>query len=321
MNFKNASSLIAISFLVTGCQTTAPKATLATSSVNTPSEQTTKLGCGYDENNQPEYELTDLAKQYVTNSIKSTPNGNYDPQYNNKKYFDPVVNNTFKFSVETQKNKFYERFQKDDIFELNGKPYIYSGYEMVKIITSSCQVFWYERGNYASQTMRNIQRADGNKFGLTDYQFILGDKNINEFQPPKAKIVHDKFKNSIKITGLYDNNMMFRDWGSTKTGKLDDDYVQLYADVKFLGEWAHLDHAYDEDANRRKLVKIDTDIDCSSDVLGCQLTETIGIELPISYLETKPNGFEVKVSGKQERVLKISSYQTAQILDAINTYK
>jgi len=152
---------------------------------------------------------------------------------------------------------------------------------------------------------------------LDDYKFILGEKNLKPFQIPPAKIENDKFKNTIKITGLYDNNMMFRAWGSTKTGKLNDSNVQLYADVKFLENWAQLEQAYDENANERKLVKIDKDANCSNKYLGCQLTETVGVELPINYLKTKPNGFELKVSGKQERILKIASYQIKQILDAV----
>ncbi|WP_312517825.1 hypothetical protein [Stutzerimonas nitrititolerans] len=314
MKWKLALPTLSLSLLIAGCQATAPTATSDSSN-----GKTAKAECGFYQTDQPEYELTQLAKQYVTNSVRSTPNGSFDPQFRNKNYFKPVIENTFKFSLDTQKQNLYNELQKDDIFELDNQPYVYSGYEMVKIVTSTCQVFWYERGNFASITLENVKRADGRELSLNDYKFILGEKNLKPFHIPPAKIEHDKFKNTIKITGLYDNSMMFRAWGSTKTGKLNDSNVQLYADVKFLENWAHLEHAYDEDANQRDLVKIDKDANCSNKYLGCQLTETVGIEIPISYLKTKPNGFELKVSGKQERILKIASYQIKQILDAIKS--
>lgn len=312
MKWNLALPAISLSLLIVGCQATAP-----TVNSGSPSGKTAKAECGFYQTDQPEYELTQFAKQYVTNSVRSVPGESFDPQFRNSNYFKPVMENTFKFSLDTRKHSFYNKYQKDDIFELGDQSYVYSGYEMVKIITSTCQIFWFERGNFASLTLANVQRADGKELSLSDYKFILGEKNVKPFQIPPAKIENDKFKNTIKITGLYDNNMMFRAWGSTKTGKLNDPNVQLYADVKFLENWAHLEHAYDENANQRKLVKIDKDANCSNKYLGCELTETVGIEIPISYLRTKPDGFELKVSGKQERILKIPNYQIKQILDAV----
>ena len=298
---------IIIPAIISGCQTT--------------STASSSKDCGYYENNQPEYVLSDSGKQYITNHVKSTNVGSHEPQFKNKKYFDPVINNAFKFSDTSSKKPFYSSLQQDDIFEIDKKLYIYSGYKMVKIITSTCQVFWYERENYARATLSGIRRADGKELNIQDHKFILGKNNLKEFIIPKATIKEDKFKNTIKIIGLYDNGMMFRDWGSIKTRKMNDNSVQLYADVKFLKDWAHLDHAYDEDANRRKLTRIDTDVDCSGVFLGCWLTETIGIDLPISYLQQKTDGFKVKVAGKKELVLNVSSYQVKQILDAIKDFQ
>lgn len=296
-----------------GCQSTAPT---YTGSNNSSSEE-----CNFTEISGTSFTPTALTKRYITNSFKSSPDS-YDPQLSNKDYFAPLQTESFKFTGKTVPKKLASTFKKEDRIEIDGKPYVFNGFEWAEIVTESCKVYWYDRGNYVKLMKEDVVKSNGTDFTVIDYKSLLGTKNFHEFIIPPAEVTRDKFKETITVRGDYDDGILLRTWGSTRTNKLLDDTIQLYADVKFRENWAFLDSAYDEDANERKLTKIDTDTDCSASSLGlgCMLTETVGIEIPISYLEAKQNGFEIKVSGKSESIIKVKGYQVRQILDGIKPF-
>lgn len=310
-----SSSLVMGSLLLMGCQTTsAPVVTSNDSNVK---------GCGFEDMQVSEFALTSLSKKYVTNSISSTPEST-DPQFNNKEYFSPVINGTFKFTGERVQKRSYEKYAKPETFQFDKVTYQFKGYDHEKIITNSCQTFWFERGNHVTLIKHSLEKVDGSSFTIDDYKSILNTENVTKYIAPKVKIKHDKFKKTILITGTKEGNSFFRAWGNTDTGKLTKNSVQLYTSVKFRDDWGFIDNAYDEDANMRKVVKIHTNTDCSSRLrklgLGCSLTEDVGISLPISYLETKPDGFEIKLVGKREAIVRVEAYKVKQILDGVKPY-
>lgn len=300
--------------ILAGCQS-APQT--YTNSDNNSTNSNSSQPCDFNLIPGTSFTPTELTKQYITNSFKSEP-GSYDRQFSNKAYFAPLQTEAFKFTGKTEPNKYASSYRKENRIEINGKPYVYQADEYAEIATESCKLYWYVRSNYITNMQRDLNKTDGTDYTLADYQSLLGEKNFHEYTVPPAQVEVDKFKNIIKIRGDYDDGKFFRAWGSPKTNKLSSSSVQLYADVKFRSDWAFLDTAYDEDANRRNVTKIDTDTDCNE--YGCTLTETVGIDIPISYLKTKTNGFEIKVSGKRESILKVKGYQVRQILDGIKPF-
>lgn len=298
--------------VITGCQSTAPTYKADVVDLNN------SLGvCDFSAISGTSFTPTPMTRKYITNSFHSEPRS-VDPQYSNKAYFLPLQTEAIKFTGKTVPNKYASNYQEEDRIEIEGKPYSYNGYEYAEIVTESCKLYWYNSGNYITNMQRSFNKTDGTDYSLSDYKSLLGDKNLHEYIVPNATVETDKFKGIIKIHGDYDDHMFFRAFASTKTNKLASNSVQLYANVSFLGDWAFLDTAYDEDTNRREVTKIDTDTDCNT--YGCTLTETIGIDIPISYLRTKTDGFEIKVSGKRDSVLKVKGYQVRQILDGIKPF-
>jgi hypothetical protein len=305
-------NLLIISFtisILTGCQSTPPTYT------------GTAESCDFNQINATSFMPTEMTKKYITNTFKSTPDS-YDPQLRNKDYFSPLQTESFKFTGKIVPKTFSSQYKKEDRVEINGIPYVFNGYEWAEIVTESCKIYWYDRGNYVNMMKNGSVKSDGSEFTIADYKSFFGEKNFQELTIAPARVEHDKFKESIIIRGDDDDGILFRAWGSTKTNKLNDNNVQLYARVKFIENWAHLDLAFDEDANKRQLTKIGTDVDCSSSSLGlgCTLTETVGIEIPVSYLRTKQNGFQIKVSGSREAIITVKGYQVKQILAGIEPF-
>lgn len=303
-------------FSLLGCQTT-NKAIGVKSENGTPQ-------CGYEEMASNEYMLSEFIRgKYITNVISSVSNSYGDPQFNNKEYFAPLAHQKFKFTDEEFKNAYYylngnpKVNLKSDTVELNGVPYTYRNNSKVKIITEGCLEYWFERGTYITSTVQNVEKADGGNFILKDYFDVLGKNNLS-INNEKATIEHDKFTNTSTIKSSYDNKMLLRAWYKSSELKKPKT-IQLYADVVFLDSWGHLDTAYTDDSNVRKLTKIGTDVDCSGKSLigSCYLTETVGVEIPVEYLENKKDGFEVKVMGSGSKVIKVKGYLVKQMLDAL----
>ena len=70
------------------------------------------------------------------------------------------------------------------------------------------------------------------------------------------------------------------------------------------------------------MVKISTDTDCSySDMLGCKLTETIGVTVSEEFLNKNRDGFELKVFGTKEKIVKVSSHMVESFLSGLNKAK
>ena len=279
-------------------------------------------GCGYESIKSSEFLLKE--SDYITGFLaRSNKPGETDVLKSSKEkaeLYSSVINGKFKFLGETFTSK-YSSYKVGDVWTLDIEGETYQFSKVVtksKIVTEDCKVFYFTDGlvhNYVKSTT-------GTPMTLVNYKDIFAGPHYN-FEKKKveqAEISEDKFTKTIKITGTKDGAVRFRAFGSTETGKLYKNTVQLYMIVASTEGWYHIKRAYDEDSNTYKTSKITTDVDCSVRALGCVTSEHIGIDVPVEYLRAKQDGFEVKVIGTKSRVLKIKSYQVRQILEAIAPY-
>lgn len=183
----------------------------------------------------------------------------------------------------------------------------------MKIVTEDCSVYYIKSEIDPSRYDYNFKKGDGSELDDTDYFNLLG--KAVRVANLEAKVEYDKFKKIYRIsTPMIFDQYLLRGVISGESKKLVS--VQLYAIVKFLGDWGHLDRAYDEEGERHELVKISADAKCS--LLPCLLEETVGVELSMAYLQRHLDGFSIKVYGKQEQEIKIPS---ALIISFIDGYK
>jgi hypothetical protein len=284
------------------------------------------IDCGYENINSAEYvKAPDYKMKYITNIFSSDPTSISEKQFYNQSYFAPLATEKFKITSTEIKNKYYygtagepnSRLKKDNKI-IDGERYEYQNASDVKIITESCKVYWLKRGQYMDLTVRNLRLADGSEFKVSNYEDLLGSNNFMKFTAPEAKVTYDKFTKTSKIESTLDRNLMLRTWmKDNSVGRPKE--IQIYADVRFLDKWGHLEKAFTETGIVTEITKIDTDIDCSTKRLlgGCSLTETVGVSLPYAFYESNKQGFEVKLQGTRSKVIKVKDYQIQQVLDAV----
>jgi hypothetical protein len=92
--------------------------------------------------------------------------------------------------------------------------------------------------------------------------------------------------------------------------------------LTFFDKWGFISNALDTDGVSHDVVKISSDTDCShSDLLGCKLTETIGVALTEKFLNKYINGFEIKVYGTKEKIIKVSGEAVKGFVSGIEKAK
>ncbi|GAA5189513.1 PDZ domain-containing protein [Ferrimonas gelatinilytica] len=152
-----------------------------------------------------------------------------------------------------------------------------------------------------------------------------GDVNDNNlFMPTSNKLAskrYDRFENVYFIESEPYQGTLLR-------AKIDGDTkeiraLQVYVDINSFSEWKHFDKAFTDDSVPRKLVNIDSSVDCDKIRLRysniCLLTEVVGVYIDIDYLRSRHNtGFELKLSGKQSKVITVAQFQVAQMLRTID---
>lgn len=309
--------------LLAGCQTTS-KSNLIGKKVETQSGSV-KQECGYDQIQSSEYRVADdYEMKYITNIFSTDPTASYEKNFNNPNFFAPLANEKFKFTSKEIKNKFYYnadgkpnfRLKKDNKI-IDGVRYEYQNASDVMVITENCRVYWFERSQYLDITSKGIKNADSSDLTAANYEEIMGPNNFWPFVPPSAEVYFDKFKKTTEIKSSFDSNVMLRTWARENSKPNE---IQIYADVKFLDKWGHLERAYTETGETADIVKIQTDVNCETrSVLGaCTLTETVGFSFPISFFESNRSGFEIKVEGTRSKIIKVKDYQVSQVLHAIS---
>lgn len=321
--------------VLSGCSSTAPPLQTYTSNTNSKTNQV----CDFDSIKGEVYALGPDQNLFSDDDVYFSR----DLYMNNLKalvlqrneYFESLKDG-FKYTgIVTKCTADNSSCTKDNITErtrlIQGELFVTSEDDgrLLQVVNKSCQLAYIGKG-HSYEPDRIITRKDGNSLGEQDYKNMYGEDFHRKLEMQPVNIEKDKFNNTLTITGLsfqgldytlpyYDNNLrMFRAFGDLKTNKLVDDTVQLYVKLGF-SDWATIDRAYDEDSNLYKTLKIDSDAKCSS--YGCVHYETVGVNIPISYLITKKDsGFEMKFSGKQSRVMLIPKYLVRQILNGVEPF-
>jgi hypothetical protein len=115
----------------------------------------------------------------------------------------------------------------------------------------------------------------------------------------------DKFAKSISFSGrpewvlkLFGTKWMWnlRSWIDKATLTVTH---QLYVDISYEGSWAFYQSAADDHANDLPLTKISQEVGSCGGLMGCDLTEDVGVELDDSMLRARAlTGFQIKLSAK-----------------------
>lgn len=325
---KNIVLILIPLIALAGCQSTAPAKYDAV--VQTTSEDKTgqiianysNKGCAFYAINTKPYKLADSSKKYVTNSFF------YDPsreKYNqlDKAIYQPLITQNFKV-VETgvvtaedltNRKPFLSKYRYFEE-ELDGTPYKRDKTYSTKVVTEDCIIFYLHGGTTASSIKSIIVNIDGSK--ITDKNIIefIGSKPLDTYEMD-ASVKYDRFEKAIKIsTPLYKDRLIR---GAINTNDNSISYVQLYISLTFFDKWGFVSNAIDTNSNRHEVTKISTDTDClDSDIFGCKLTETIGVTLDKQFLESHMDGFEMKVFGTREKIIKVSGTMVKGFLKGLN---
>lgn len=307
---RNNLLILASTFALAACQTTGPVTKFSDDKCNAEI---------YSNIAGPEFIYVGEAK-YVTNYFDVAYDiSNY--KYDNISY-NPLIGNKFKFAGKLAPKEFKSQNPYTKVITIDGKNIEFSSNVKSMVVTKSCHAFWFSgHANYdivTGERAGTFEKSDKSKVSLEDFKFAYGLENVKNYAP-EAKIDIDKFAKTATITTTYQDSLMLRAWTDHKLSKKPT-YIQIYTKI-FLMDWAHFDRAISDDGKARKLVKIDTDVRNCGNIMGCQIYETVGIHVPLSYVEKNKDGFEVQAYGKQKEIIKIPKYQITEILNVINKIK
>lgn len=292
--------------------------TIATTSVYANTEQ-----CEYDSLKSPSYVINESSKKYVRNNFIVTPSEEQFSQTNRSlDNYDSLANNPFKVirtDVVTKDGEkylgFLSKYRFRDV-KVGGKPYKTDKYYNVEVVTSDCQKFYYTSDDFGMFT-HTFSKADGSTINESDYLKFMGDTVVPA--DISATSTFDKFEQEYKITTDFFDDYMIRGYYNPKTKKLNTG--QVYLHLRFYGDWGFITVAKDENGQSHEVTKIDSDVDCSSDSLGCIMHEEVGVSVTEYFLRKNKNGFDFKLAGKQTKVVSISGEMVRAFLSEIDRLK
>lgn len=281
--------------------------------------------CNYESVQSETYKLQPSFSEYVTNSFFYNENAEKIQQLDKSKYTS-LVNSTFKIlktgvvTAEDLKNRssYLSQYRYDEV-SFDGIPYKRDKAYSTEVITSNCDVFYLAGETTKGSIETEIIHSDGSKLSDSDMKKFISPLALETINF-EATITHDNFKKITKIeTPSYDD-LLIRGAVDDKTHKLV--FIQLYADLTFYNDWGNIKLAYDTDGDTHTVTSINTDANCAnSNLFGCRLTETVGAELDRKFLEKHIDGFELKFSGSQERIVKIPKMMVQSFLNAAELAK
>lgn len=132
-------------------------------------------------------------------------------------------------------------------------------------------------------------------------------------------VSYDKFEKIYKIASEEKDQNIIRASLDAPTKKIR--FVQLYTSVGFGDSWGNIQSAVDIDSNRYSVVRIDTDTKCFGGGIRCYNTEVIGVNISMSLLEKNRDGFELKLIGRHEAVIKVSRESIDAFFKALKEVK
>lgn len=270
------------------------------------------------------YRIADIYNQYVTNSFFYNPNQEKVWQLDKKNY-RALVAEKFKVLetgvITAEDNKSRQdflsnyRYSDEEIDQvLYKKDRAYS----TKVVTEDCTVYYLSADSSASTLREFIVNADRSKIDDKDVMALYGPQPLQKMSMG-ASIEYDRFDKRLKIKTPFFDDKMIRGSISTRDNSIT--LIQLYTSIKFLDDWGHLSYATDTEGNRHEVIKIADDADCQDNPFSehkCRLTETVGVSLSKDFLERHKEGFELKVAGSQEKIVKVSGAMVNGFLESLN---
>ncbi|MGF2878608.1 hypothetical protein VSN93_00685 [Acinetobacter johnsonii] len=282
--------------------------------------------CDYDQIKSNEYQLTDLSKQYVMTKFFIDPDKDMFArvQRDAKKYVN-LKDSKFKVLESGVATKYNERlktglksYRFSDI-TIDGKAYVLDKSLSTKFVTPNCEVFYLNLENPIDTRTwgASFLKADNSPADTASLLEMVG----KSLQPKdtSATVTFDRFEKIVNIQTKEFNNMLLR--GIYNPGSKKTSLVQLYLDATFIGNWGGIKLAYDTSGSTHEVVLINHDADCSNKYMGCKLKETLGVTLSEDFLRKNQNGFELKLKGKQDKIIMVSSDLVGSFLGGLNQAK
>lgn len=282
--------------------------------------------CDYDQIKSNEYQLTDLSKQYVMTKFFIDPDKDMFArvQRDAKKYVN-LKDSKFKVLESGVATKYNERlktglksYRFSDI-TIDGKAYVLDKSLSTKFVTPNCEVFYLNLENPIDTRTwgASFLKADNSPADTASLLEMVG----KSLQPKdtSATVTFDRFEKIVNIQTKEFNNMLLRGIYNPDSKKTS--LVQLYLDATFIGNWGGIKLAYDTSGSTHEVVLINHDADCSNKYMGCRLKETLGVTLSEDFLRKNQNGFELKLKGKQDKIIMVSSDLVGSFLGGLNQAK
>lgn len=313
-------SAVIFSMVIAGCQATGPTKYHAPSTNNS---ATISSGCAYDSIEGKSFRLNESFKPYVTNHFFFDPDKVRVRQLD-KNHYEALRTQNFKVietgvvTVEDIKSKqpylsMYRYFEE----EIGGNLYKRDKSFSTKVLTEDCTTYYLHGGTSIESLRYSIIASDGSKISDNDVLWLIGDKPLEKLTL-KASIEFDRFEKMYKIATPFYNDRLIR--GSVNANNHSVSYIQLYIDLIFFDKWGFINNAVDTDGKYHEVTKISMDTDCSNfDIVGCILTETVGISLYREFLEKHSDGFEIKVFGTKEKIVKVPGIMVKSFLSGLES--
>lgn len=277
-------------------------------------------GCNYEALPGKSYIINERFKPNITNNFFIDPDKEKHKQLDKNDY-QSLISQRFKI-VETgiitaedlksrAPNLGNYRYKEE---EIDGEVYNRDKTYSTKVLTENCTTYYLSGATTKSSLHAYIKNMDGSVIDDKDVLSLIGTKPLQVLEL-KHELHYDKFEKIYKITTPLFKDQLLRGSVSAKTNEIIN--IQLYINFKFFDKWGNIQRAVDTDGNRHEVTKISTDSDCSSRFSGCLLTETIGITLGSEFLEKNKDGFEIKATGTQERVISVPGKLVKSFLTGI----
>jgi hypothetical protein len=309
-NMKATSILtVIISIILTSCITTGP----------IKYGDATKGNCAYRSIDSKEYKLSDLCKKYVTNYFFYDPNVEIMYQRNINAY-KALQNQNFKIlktgvvSVDNMAKKTRLPIFRYSDQELGGDLYKLDNSFSTMVLTEDCTIFYFQLSLVSGANRTSVVSVDGTAIMDDDILKLIGTQPLEKLTL-KASVEYDRFEKVFKVATPMYKDILIR--GSIKANDQSVSYIQLYLDLLFLNEWGFISNAIDTDSNRHDVTKISSDT--NSHDFGISLTETIGVSLDRDFLEKHADGFELKVFGAQEKIIKVHGLMVKSFLQGLDS--
>lgn len=310
--------MVVVTLSLVGCQAAGPETYSSNAGSGTPAGS---KGCSFEEITGKPYLIAPSFKRYITNSFF------YDPEretvyQRDKSKFSSLVSQEFKIietgvvtkeDIESRKpflSKY--RYRENDI---KGTPYIRDKTFSSKLVTEDCSVYYLSGATPVKSLLSSVVNSDGSAIDEGDLLALYGSEPLKK-KEMEAAIEYDRFEKRVKVKTPYYDDMLIR--GSIDAKNESEPFVQLYLNLTFFKKWGFVSSAIDTDGVRHKVVKISTDSDCRhSDIAGCKLTEIVGVAISEDFLRDNRDGFELKVFGTKERVVKVSGQMVEGFLSGL----